>query len=109
MGCCHHCWVAANHLNLVVASRLSLSADNVFSFDDEPLPSTEELKEAIVEAEEEHTQAVSSLDLSYDVLMPNANFKVCSGGVCMDWPWSVLSLKDYFVSVHIPSFFNCVP
>ena len=49
----------------------------MFSFDDEPLPTAEELKEAILQAEEEHVQAVSSLDLSYDVLMPSANFKVC--------------------------------
>ena len=54
------------------------SGDNVFSFDDEPLPTAEELKEAILEAEEEHSQAVSSLDLSYDLLMPNTNFKVHS-------------------------------
>ena len=52
------------------------SGDNVFSFDQEPLPTAEELKEAILEAEEEHSQAVSALDLSYDVLMPSANFKV---------------------------------
>ena len=52
------------------------SGDNVFSFDEEPLPTAEELKEAILEAEGEHPQAVSSLDLSYDVLMPNASFKV---------------------------------
>lgn len=57
----------------------------MFSFEDEPLPTAEELKEAILTAEEEHTQAVSSLDLSYDVLMPSANFKVCS------W-WSMCAL-----------------
>ena len=49
----------------------------MFSFDDEPLPTPEELKEAILQAEEEHVQAVSSLDLSYDVMMASANFKVC--------------------------------
>ena len=47
----------------------------MFSFEDESLPTAEELKEAILQAEEEHVQAVSSLDLSYDVLMPCA--KVC--------------------------------